>query len=189
MKLPIDLLEVLAVSKEHRSSIDAPQLARRWGTSIDIANQTLQVTTQRGERFVSGPFIGRLRTRQAQLGHTYLRCPVYSDTLLSDTISVRGHKCAQMFVTSEYHGQVYTMQSKSNAYKALDDYASTVGIPNPIITDNDGEEYGSDWQRVIKKYLIKQKRTEPHSPWQNKAELEIQGLKSRYRRIMHKSKY
>lgn len=175
-------------SKEHRSTVDAAKLARRWGTNLEVAAQTLKVTTQRGIRIVQGPFTRRLQTRQAQLGSNYLRCPVFSDTLFSDVTSVRGYKCAQIFTTAENHAKVYPMKTKADAYKALDYYSYTVGIPNPIVTDNAGEEYGQDWKRVTKKYLMYQRWTEPHSPWQNKAELEIQGLKTHFRRIMNRNK-
>jgi hypothetical protein len=37
-------------SRDHRSSIVPDILANRWGTSLDIAEKTLQVTTQRGIR-------------------------------------------------------------------------------------------------------------------------------------------
>jgi len=38
---------------------------------------------------------------------------------------------------------------------------------------------------VRKKYLLQQQTTEPHSPWQNKAELEIRELKIHFRHIMN----
>ena len=43
---------------------------------------------------------------------------------------------------------------------------------------------GPSW----KKYLFQQRTTEPHSPWQNRAEREIQELKQHFRRIMHRSR-
>jgi hypothetical protein len=80
------------------------------------------------------------------------------------------------------------MATKGLAYDKFDLYCSTVGIPNPIITDGAGEETGGLWDKVRKKHLTQQCTTEPHSPWQNKAEREIQELKKHYRRIMHRSK-
>lgn len=139
-------------------------------------------------RFVQGPFTRRLRTRQAQLGSRYLNCPVYSDTLFSKDTSIRGYKCAQLFTTAKHHTVIFPMKSKADAYQSLDEYAYTIGIPNPIITDNAGEEYGDEWRRVTKKYLMHQRFTEPYSPWQNQAERAIQGLKTHFRRIMHRNK-
>jgi hypothetical protein len=42
------------------------------------------------------------------------------------------------------------MRSKSESYKSLDEFCTTVDIPSPVITENAGEEYGMGWQRVIK---------------------------------------
>jgi hypothetical protein len=36
------------LSHDHRSSILPEELARRWGTSLEVASKTLKVTTQRG---------------------------------------------------------------------------------------------------------------------------------------------
>ena len=49
-------------SKEHCSSVPPNELAQRWGTSLDIASKTLQVTTQRGIRNLSSPLTRRFRT-------------------------------------------------------------------------------------------------------------------------------
>jgi hypothetical protein len=40
---------------------------------------------------------------------------------------------------------------------------------------------------VRHKHLIPQRYTEPHAPWQNKAELDIGEEKAHYRRIMHRA--
>ena len=72
------------------------------------------------------------------------------------------------------------MASKSEGNDKLDLYCSTIGIPKAIITDNAGEETGLDWEQVRKKHLIQQRLTEPYSPWQNKAEREIQELKKNH---------
>jgi hypothetical protein len=41
--------QVLATSsKDHRSSVSPDLLARRWGTSLDVAAKTLKVKMQQG---------------------------------------------------------------------------------------------------------------------------------------------
>jgi hypothetical protein len=59
-----------------------------------------------------------------------------------------------MFVTSGIHMKTYLLKSKGNAWEVLDKYAHNIRDPNPLITDNAGEETGSEWNRVIKNYLI-----------------------------------
>ncbi len=61
-------------SPTHRSTVDAAQLARHWGKSLSTSETTLKTTTP-----------------QNQLRKTLLRTAVYSDTLFSDTKSIRGH--------------------------------------------------------------------------------------------------
>ena len=108
-------------SKIHRSSVDAAELAARWGTSLGTAEQTLRTTTQRGYRYLHGNQERRFRTRQTQLRRNLLRTAVYSDTLFSDTKSIRGYNCAQLFVTSEGFADGNVMSTKADAYIQLND--------------------------------------------------------------------
>ncbi len=175
-------------SSDHRSSVTAEQLARRWGTSVTVAQNTLKVTTQRGVRFVTKENLSRrFRTRQAQLQYRHLRTNVFSDTMFSEVKSIRSNTCAQVFVTDETYSRVYPMKTKADAFVALNSFVQSVGIPKMLITDNAREEYDAEWERVRKKYLIHQRVTEPYSPWQNKAELEIRELKGHFRRVMYKT--
>ena len=120
--------------------------------------------------------------------YPHLRSGVFTDTHFNDTTSVRGNNCALLFVTDDGHCRIYPLPSKGQAFDKLDLYCSTVGIPLFLVSDNVGEETGSDWERVRKKSLFQQRTTEPHSPWQNRAEREIQELKRHFRRIMHRAK-
>jgi hypothetical protein len=56
------------------------------------------------------------------------------------------------------------------------------------VTDGAAEKTGGDWKRTLDKYWIQDKRTEPYSPWQNRAECEIRELKKATQRILHSSK-
>ena len=175
-------------SHTHRSAVTPMDLARRWGTSIPIATNTLKMTTQRGIRLVADQLTRRFRTREAQLQYRYQRGPVYSDTLFHEENSLRGYNSGQVMVAANFHTKFYPMKSKADAFVSLNSYCTKYGIPNPIITDNAGEELGSDWVRVLKKFLMDQRTTKPHSPWQNKAEAAIRELKKHFRRIMNRTR-
>ena len=72
------------------------------------------------------------------------------------------------------------MQRKAEAPDALVNFIQTVGIPEHLITDNAPEEGrgpSTQWRNVVGTYHIHQTWTEPHSPWQNKAEGEIREVK------------
>lgn len=175
-------------SKDHRSNVTPETLAQRWGTSIDIASKTLKVTTQRGIRNILSPLSRRFRTRQTHLRYKYLNTDVYSDTLFSQTKSARSFECAQLFVTNQDFAEVYPMRSKSEAPYKLDEFCKSYGLPKVLVTDNAPEETAGKWEKVAKQYLLSQQTTEPHSGWQNRAELEIRELKKHFRRIMHRSR-
>ena len=174
-------------SKIHRSSVDAAELAARWGTSLSTAEQTLlKTTTQRGYRYLHGTLDRRFRTRQTQLRRNLLQTAVYSDTLFSDTKSIRGYSCAQLFVTSEGFADGNVMSTKADAYVQLNNFCREHGIPDPLVTDMAGEETEGDWKRIVKENLIRQRTTEAYSPWQNKCEKEIGELKRHCTRISHR---
>jgi len=48
-----------------------------------------------------------------------------------------------------------------------------IRIPSPIYTDGAKEETFGKWKQVCQDFGIKQTITEPYSPWQNHAELNI----------------
>ena len=157
-------------SMNRRSQVDSYTLSRQWGISEPLAMKTLDSTTQQGWRYIEDQFTRRFRTRQAHMQYHHLRTGVFTDTLFNDTTSVRGNNCAQLFVTDDGHSRIYPLSSKGQAFDKLDLYCSTVGIPLFLVSVNAGEETGSDWERVQKKYLFQQRTTESHSPRQNRAE-------------------
>ena len=122
-------------SRTHRSSVDAAELARRWGTRLSTAETTLKTTTQRGYRYLHGSLDRRFRTRQNQLRRNLLRTAVYSDTLFSNTQSIRGMICAQLFVTAEGFADGNVMTMKADAYIQLNNFCRQHGIPDPLVTD------------------------------------------------------
>jgi hypothetical protein len=114
-----------------------------------------------------------------------MKTNIYTDTLFSEVKSLRGHNCAQMFVSDQGFASIYTMKSKAEAPDKLNTFVREFGIPRTLISDNAGEETSDEWNRIRKEFLILQCFTEPYSPWQNKAEREIGELKQHYRRVMH----
>jgi hypothetical protein len=175
-------------SRTHRSNVDAPELARRWGTSLSTAETTLKTTTQRGYRYLHGLLDRRFRTRQTQLRRTLLQTAVYSDTLFSDTKSIRGYNCAQLFVTAEGFADGNVMSTKADAYIQLNNFCREHGIPDPLVTDMAPEETEGEWKRVVKENLIHQWTTKAYSPWQNKCENAVGELKRHCMRISHRQR-
>jgi hypothetical protein len=164
-------------------------LANRLGISQHICSATLKCTKQKASRNITEPFIHRVKTRQSALRYPRLNDYVYSDTMFSSVVSKpRQHTCAQLFVTSKRYEKVYPMRTKGQAGEMLNQFITNTGIPLGLITDGAKEETLGQWDEVRKKFLLTQRTTEPHSPWQNKAESEIGGTKAHHRRLMDRKR-
>ena len=99
--------------------------------------------------------------------------------------SIRGHTCAQVFVNDTGFAHVYPMRSKALAGQALSELFTEVGVPTALHTDGATALTLGHWKEVREKQGgIRQTITEPHSPWQNRAESEIRELKKQVTRIM-----
>ena len=159
----IEAEETLINPKHQRNKTDDVQLSKRWGVSREIATRTRKVTTQRGIRFLKGNLERRFRTRQKQLERPLLGTNVYGDTMFAQSTSIRGKTCAELFVTSEGVLNGMTMKSKSEAYLALEKLCREDGIPRTLITDRAKEELYGEWGNIVKRNLIDQRTTEPHS--------------------------
>jgi hypothetical protein len=110
--------------------------------------------------------------------YNHLQTDVYSDTLFSETSSARQFTCGQLFVSNPEFADFYPMQNKSDAPYKLNAFCKTYGILRTLLTDNAPEETSGEWEKIVKQYLISQHTTEPHSRWQNRAEIEIRELKT-----------
>ena len=81
------------------------------------------------------------------------------------------------------------MARKNESIYALDDFVKKVGIPETLLCDNDATMEGwNEWKKRVRKYSIDPKYTEPYSPFQNKAELDIRELKRMIRRFQDKTR-
>jgi hypothetical protein len=172
-------------SRDRRSLIQPEEMEKRWVTSVEAAYITLEeATTQRVVHNARGALGRRFKTSQQQLNHKQLATKFYSDTLFPRVTYLRGNTCAQLFCTSDIYAKFYPMKLKSEVGCKLNELCSNVGIPSRLFTDNAGEETGGEWETVRRKHVTPQWYTEPHTPWQKNAELEIGEEKAHYRRII-----
>jgi hypothetical protein len=145
-----------------------------------------EATAQRAVHNVRGDLGRRFKTQQHQLNHKQLATKFYRDILFPRITSLLGNTFAQLFCTEDGYTKVYPMKLKSDSGSKLNELCSSVGIPARLFTDTAGEETGCEWETVQHKHLIPQRYAEPHTPWKNKAEIEIGEEKAHYRRIMHR---
>jgi len=100
---------------DRRTTVNAVTLAHRWGTSVSTASNALGSMTTRAVRFyLEEEFSRRFRTRQAQLRFPHLRTKWYSDTLFSETKSIRGNTCVQLFCNDDGWATIRPMRSMAD---------------------------------------------------------------------------
>ena len=98
--------------------------------------------------------------------------------MFSKVESTRGNKAAQIFTNGLTYNRFYPMKGKGEASEALMSFINNTGIPQNLVSDGALEESKGNWEKVTKKYHIRQKLIIPHSPWANLAESSVRELKA-----------
>ena len=171
------------------SDVTPQNVAKRWMVGLETAKNSLMVTTQRGIRSIPNPATRRFKTQMTHLRYPRLRGMFYADIMEPKIKSVGSHRYAHIIGNGRGYTKAYPMERKNESIYALDDFVKKVGIPEALLCDNDATMEGwSEWKKRIRKYSIEPKYTEPYSPFQNKAELDIRELKRMIRRFQDKSR-
>jgi hypothetical protein len=167
--------------------VDPEALAQRWGIGLQAARNTLKVTTQKGVRSTTHPIERRFRTRQAQLRYRQLsgrHGRFYTDTFFASYKSLHGCKTGQLYINDLQFSKFYPMKNKGDVSDTLAAFIHDVGIPHIIHSDDAQELMHGKFRSLCKEYGIPSTFTEPHSPWQNRAEAGIRELKRHVHRKM-----
>ena len=101
----------------------------------------------------------------------------YCKTLFATTMSRKGNRCAQFFITNFCLSHSFPMKLKSEALDPLSRLSQQDGVPPPIIYDNAKEMILSEFNRKLKEALCQLRQTELFMPWSNAAERKIKELK------------
>ena len=176
-----------AVSHSPTRSISGEELGRLWNIGLPTARDTIKASTQDYIRVNQGLLSRRLKTRAHQ--RQYHQLGGYLSRFSSDTFkmrvkSTRGNTYSQLFTNKGNYVRSYHMKGKNHSPDALDRFLHEVGIPTELMTDGAKELIHGDWSKLCRKHRITQKNTEPHSPWQNNAELMGGIVKRKLRRMM-----
>ena len=75
------------------------------------------------------------------------------------------------------HICVHGMKHEREGPDAFEDFIRDKGAPFCIWSDNSKMQCGNEWRKLMRKYNIQSKNTEPHHPEQNPAERRIQDVK------------
>ena len=178
---------VNSLRRDKGPGITPSNLSKLWGISPQDAELTFQATTHNSVRVGEGRMSRRFKTEAHQRQYRQLGgylSEFYSDTFFSGVKSTRGNNCIQLFSNKGGYVRVYPLQSKSQAYTALQRFLHEVGVPKSMMTDGARELTEGEWKRLCLKHNVHVKRTKPHSPWQNPAEASGGYMKRNVSRLM-----
>ena len=166
-------------SRVRKPCIQAAKLAKNWGIGLETTTRTVEATTQRGlQTILHNTLSRRFCTNDRQLRYRRLMHEVFTDTLESPVPSwFWQNRYAQVFATRFGWSRVFPMRRKADAHDGLSLLAQRDGVPSRIIMDGSKEHTMGLFRQKAKEMGVHIKQTEPHSPWQNAAELAIRELK------------
>ena len=111
-------------------SVEPVVLAKRWGITPEKAKKTIQAKKQRGIRTMFHPSLLKLfRTNDRNLSYHCLACPVFSDWMFASTVSKRGNRFAQVYVTDLRWARAFPMASRSEEHETLLLMFARDGVP------------------------------------------------------------
>ena len=104
--------------------------------------------------------------------HKRLNEVIATDTYFASERSIEGYHCAQVFFGMTSKMLVVTgMKTESEFADVYLDLIRQHGIPSALRRENATSEMSQRVRQIHRDLVIADQWTEPHSPWQNPAEL------------------
>ena len=166
-----------------RRSLKAETLSKRLKIPLEMAQKTLQATTQLAIRKTDNPSLNRkYRSNDRMLRYTRLATNTFMDTMFAGKKggkSIRGYKTAQVFATEFGHVFVVPLMDKTGASitNAIKQYFKTVGVPEDIICDQATEQVKGSSRILCHDAGCTIVELEKGTPASNRAERAIKTLK------------
>jgi phage-related protein len=162
-------------SARRKGTVTAAELARRWHISLEMAQRTIETTTQKGVRdFTHMKGSRRLCHWTHQLQYKPLNAICYTDTMLAVMpLLFNKYTCAQIYVIDFGWTKVYPMRFKSEAPSTLDLLHNQYGAFREMAPDNAKELTSEEFKRKLRRAGTVIRPIEAYTPNQNKAESAI----------------
>jgi len=167
------------------------KVAKTFRIGLKLAEDTLRATTQLAIRHNLHPIHRRYTTQVAQLRYPRLsgrHGKFHTDTFFAEVPSLQGAKMGQMYTNDAHFTKFYPMKTKAEAPNTLIAFMQDIGIPSDLHSDNANELTQGKMRELLKEFWIKPSQSEPHSPWQVRAELAIREVKKAVRDTMQRTK-
>ena len=94
-------------------------------------------------------------------------------------LSVRGFKCSQLFATDFGFVGVRNLKRKAEIPLAMKSFFKDVGVPDTLVADGAPEQIAGESRCLCQMVQCHIDQLQPHTPWTNRAKLNIGKLKQR----------
>jgi hypothetical protein len=180
-----------AINSTMSDSITPEELSRRLCIGLKTAARTLKATSHQYIR-TTGLLSKRFRTDKAQLRYKQLSRQYgtfYTDFLKVAVKSIRGYIGGVIYTNKAGFKKFFPCESEKGEEtgRSLRSFIEIVGLPFSLHSDNHSNFKEGFFKKMMRKFGIYQTFTEPHSPWQNRAEPAIGEVKAYARRLMQKT--
>ena len=178
---------ISAVKSKQSSTLSPSDLSKHLHIGLKTASKTLKATTHQCIRS-TGLLSRRFRTDKAQLRYKQLSRrygSFYCDYLKVSVKSIWGYIGGVMYTNRIGFKKFYPCQTEggNETGHSLRSFVDIIGLPYAMHSDNHTNFKEGLFKRLLTKFGIYQSFTEPHSPWQNRAEPAIGEVK-RYARLL-----
>jgi hypothetical protein len=146
----------------------------------DVIQHTLRQTTQLARSTIHYPMRCHLMSQFQILRHKRMNEVIATDTYFANEKSIEGYHCVQIYfgMTSKML-YVAGMKTESEFADVYLDFNRKYGIPSALRRDNAKSEMIQRVNDIHRDLIIADQWIEPHSPWQNPAELnDVKYLKA-----------
>jgi hypothetical protein len=171
----------------HHGLIGAKQLAEKWGVPLDMAEQTVEITRQRGVRnFTNVTGTKRLCSLDCQFKYHHIDCTMFADTVKGPCWwLINGNLHATVFSTSFGWTMAHGIRSTLEVHMSLDLLQKQVGTPRVMCSDGANVFVGEicKFRRKSRAAGLHTITTEPHTQQHNLAEAGVRELKRKYKKL------
>ena len=177
-----------ALKSKTSNSLTPENLSKLWGIGLKTAKRTIDATTHQCIRS-TGLLSKRFKTDKSQLRYKQLSRRYggfYVDYLKVGVKSIRQFIGGTLYTNKLGFKKFFPCVNETSAETGhtLKSFIELVGLPPSLHSDNHSNFKEGLFKKLLRKFGIGATYTEPHSPWQNRAEYSIGEVKSHARKLM-----
>lgn len=169
--------------------VTAEHLSKVWKIPHQMAQNTIDVTTQLNRRGANTSLARNLGTNDRMLRYRRIASWFFTDTFFvtAKAKSTRGFTMMQLFVSDKGFVKVYPMKSTSDYPKALKLFAKDVGAPEVLVADPHRAQTSKEVKDFCNQIGTVLRILEQSTQFANRAELYIGLLKNAIRLDMRET--